>query len=209
MVQCWSGCQIANNGLVKATTVLQNGVDDDVLDTFQMHDNFEHATQAVLEQRTDHAISRDRKALARRVAGMQQAAPASGSREEASLHDAQRELSQMRSTQGVNWEGRQVPRGIQARVALQLLPEGVRPYWIGSNTCIAQHAARPGEACGYTRDIAVCHLCSAPVCGWHCLPIGYSALVQRRQRLGAGHVRCTETDSSDDRVAYLKRVLQQ
>ena len=110
--------------------MLQNGVDDNVLRAFQVHDMFEHATQAVLEQRTDVAISKDRKALARRVVGMQQAVPASGSREEAILQDAQRELSQMISTQGVNWEGRQVPRGIQARVALQRLPDGVKPYWI-------------------------------------------------------------------------------
>ena len=89
---------------------MQNGVDDAVLKAFQMHDNLEHATQAVLEQRTDVATSKDRKALARRVAGMRRAVPASGSREEAILQDAQRELSQMISTQGVNWEGRQVPR---------------------------------------------------------------------------------------------------
>ena len=64
---------------MKATTVLQNGVDNAVLKAFQMHDNLEHATRAVLEQRTDVAISKDRKALARRVAVMRRAVPASGS----------------------------------------------------------------------------------------------------------------------------------
>ena len=194
---------------MKATTVLQNGVDDTVLKAFQMHDNLEHATQAVLEQRSDIAVSKDRKALARRVVVMQQAVPASGSREEAILQDAQRELSQMISTQGVNWEGRQVPRGIQARVALQRLPDGVKPYWIGATRCIAPHTARYGEDCGYTKDIARCHLCSGPFCLWHSVPIGYSMVGQGRRRLGAGHVRCTETASCDDRVTYLKQVLPQ
>ena len=189
--------------------MLQNGVDNNVLRAFQEHDNFEHATQAVLEQRTDIAISRDRKALARRVAGMRHAAPASGSREEAALHEAQRELSQLRSAQGVSWEGRQVPRGIQARVALERLPEGKRPYWIGRTWCIAEHAVRQNTECGYTNNLARCHLCSAPICEWHSMPIGYSMVGQGRQRLGAGHVRCTETESCDDRVTYLKQVLPQ
>ena len=140
---------------------------------------------------------------------MQQAVPASGSREEAILRDAQRELSQMSSTQGVNWEGRQVPRGIQARVALQRLPDGVKPYWIGATACIAQHAARHGEECGYTMDIARCHLCIGPICAWHSVPIGYSMVGQGRRRLGAGHVRCRETESCDNRVTYLKQVLPQ
>ena len=79
---------------------MQNGADKHVLKAFQIHDNLEHATQAVLEQRSDVAASKDRKALARRVAVMQRAVPASGSREEAILQDAERELNQMISTQG-------------------------------------------------------------------------------------------------------------
>ena len=194
---------------MKATTVLQSGVDDTALKAFQMHDNLEHATQAVLEQRADGAVSKDRKALARRVAGMRQAVPASGSREEAILQDAQRELCQISKAQGVNWEGQQVPRGIQARVALQRLPDGVKPYWIEAAACIAEHAARYGEECRYTMDIAWCHLCSGPVCLWHSVPIGYSMVGQGRRRLGAGHVRCTETESCDNRMTYLKQVLPQ
>ena len=189
--------------------LLQNGVDYTVLKAFQMHDKLEHATQAVLEQRPDGAVSKDRKALARRVAEMQHYAPSSGSREEATLHEAQRELWQLRSTQGVGWEGRQVPRGIQARVALERLPEGKRPYWIGGTWCIAEHAVRQQTECGYSNNLARCHLCSAPICEWHSMPIGCSMVGQGRQRLGAGHVRCTEGASCDARVAYLKDILPQ
>ena len=75
-----------------------------------MHDNLEHATQAVLEQRSDDAVSKDRKALARRVAVM-------------------------RRVVGL---GQQVPRGIQARVALQRLPDRDKPYWIDATGCIVR-----------------------------------------------------------------------
>ena len=184
-------------------------MDDGVLKAFQMHDDLEHATQAVLEQRPDSAVSRDRRALARRVSGMQTTVPASGSTEEVILQEAQRELCQISKAQGVNWEGQQVPRGIQARVALQRLPDGVKPCWIGTTACIAQHPARYGEDCGHITDIAQCHLCSGPVCRWHFVPIGYSMVRQGCRRLGAGHVRCTDTDSCDERVAYLKQVLPQ
>ena len=189
--------------------MLQNGADINVLRAFQEHDSFEHATQAVLGQRTDNAVSRDRKALARRVAEMQQYVPTSCSRQETALHEAQRELRQLRSAQGVSWEGRQVPRGIQARVALERLPKDKRPYWIGATGCIAEHAARQHTECGYRNNLARCHLCSAPICEWHSIAIGYSMVGQGRQRLGAGHVRCTEGDSCDDRVTYLKQVLPQ
>ena len=64
-----------------------------------MHDNLEHATQAVLAQRSDAAVSKDRKALARRVAGMQTTVPASGSTEEVILQEAQRELCQISKAQ--------------------------------------------------------------------------------------------------------------